>query len=86
MGQIVGTIGIVTEGQNENPYYESKLFFRSMDGSTTGQIAFSQSGLVSEGAHYSAATEKGFVFALELPAGSYEFYDLKFLENVGRSR
>lgn len=85
-GQIVGTIGIVTAGENENPFYVSRLFFRSLDGMTTGEIAFMQSGLVSQETHYSSTTEIGAVFSLDIPAGSYEFYDVKFNKVEGRIR
>lgn len=77
-GQVVGTVGIFLGTGAENPHYQNRLFFRSMDGATTGAIAFTDTGLSSQESHYSTATARGSVFLLELPPGRYEFYDLKF--------
>lgn len=82
-GRIVGTVGVFTKPGSENPFYLNEMYFRSVDGSTAGNISFSGTGLASQEAHYTTASEKGLVFALELPVGEYEFYDLKFLRNDG---
>ena len=82
-GQIVGTVGVYIEPGVENQFYLNHLYFRSLDGHTAGNISFAETELASQETHYTTDVEKGSVFALELPAGDYEFYDLKFLRNDG---
>lgn len=82
-GQIVGTIGVFVEAGDENPFFLNQLFFRSLDGNTAGQISFTETELASQETHFVTAEAKGSVFALELPAGKYEFYNLKFFRNDG---
>ena len=68
---------------SENPFYLNELYFRSLDGSTAGNISFTATDLSAQETHYTTGPERGSAFALELPAGNYEFYDLKFLRNDG---
>lgn len=80
-GHIVGSVGIFIEGEERSPHYQNRLFFRSMDGTTTGEIAYTQRDLTTQETHYGTSAETGSVFALELPQGEYEFYNVKFYHN-----
>lgn len=83
-GQIVGTVGIIHDGDDENFNNINQLLFRAIDGSTTGAIRIDWTDFYEEEElHYSNEVEKGSVFILDLPAGQYEFYDVQFYYNNG---
>jgi hypothetical protein len=84
---LIGTIGAdisrkvrTLDDRNDGNY----LYFRSIGGKESAAIQFSESDFYPTPLDFQEAHSKGATFAIALPPGNYEFYNVRFYFNNGR--
>jgi hypothetical protein len=76
---LMGTLAVKTEGDDYAPNGLYSLKFRSVGGSESGALNFSQTDLNHTPIAYKTSDSKGGIFVASLRPGDYEFHNVHFI-------
>jgi hypothetical protein len=76
-GVVFGSIGVGAR----SPYTNQGLRYRAKGSAESGSIQFVQSGIIDTPIDFADGQTKGSVFAIRLPPGEYELYNVLFFVN-----